>query len=632
MNHSSLVSANASRRGFTLVELMISIAISLLLVAGINAIFRTTAATIGSGQSTLQATRDLRNAFDTLNSDIGGMLDSGSLPYLLIYNQNQPAFRDAIDEKTDTDYKTILPEGPANTQVIFGSRDGVTSSSSPLNAYGGLPLIADNRNHRVDILSFFSSGRFRRQTGLESNPVGSNIANYQSTHQSDSAYIWYGHARLPQAVVPPLTSDIWLSQVGQYRPPGLTSLGGTPQTAASNPNGFYAKDWSLARRAILLSTPTPAPNGVPNVAAGSPIIPRTGPNGYIAQGYLNADPNANPVAGSPLPTLRPFEYGTPATYDGNINSNLPYPIQDSGCDLAGISLDAFLDRVKTATAFPPPLPAAQVPTRNPDWYLPLLTNGKQSVESTFRYAAKPWATRNTAAGAPFSPTQRRDDMALNSPIFMKGCSQFIVEFAGDYTTQIPAGNTPDAGKIIGQSSDHVLDFDIIFLPDGTKQSRIRWYGLPRHYGVDQFSTESDVRPIFDFMQDSSKCNIPLPTVIALPFEKIGYKAAPPSAFPQNRPNEVRSYTCAFSALDLQFPAKDDDPKYFSIDPLDPSNPQYAATTKVNAGPGRTAEPIGNAYPQGFMPWMIRVTMRVDDPNGRLPEGLTMQYIFNLRHK
>ena len=626
MNHSSLVSKNVSRRGFTLVELMISIAISLLLVAGINAIFRTTAATIGSGQSTLQATRDLRNAFDTLNSDISGMLDSGSLPYLLIYNQNQPAFRDKIDEKYDSTYLQTMTEAQANSEVIInGSRDGVTSPSN-IPVYGGLPLIADNRNHRVDILSFFSSGRFRRQTGLESEP-SANIANYQSTHQSDSAYIWYGHARLPQPVVPPANSDIWQTQVNQYRPPGLTSVGGVPQTAASNPNGFYAKDWSLGRRAILLSTPTPAPNGVPGVTAGSPIIPRTGPNGYIAQGYLNADPNANPVAApaaTRLPTLRPFEYGTPATYDGNVNSNLGYPIQDSGCDLAGISLDAFLDRVKTATAFPP---SPAIPVRRPNWYLPLLTTGgqpyaAQPVENTFRFAAKPWATRNTAAGAPFSPTQRRDDMALNSPIFMKGCSQFIVEFAGDYTTQIPAGNTPGAGKIIGQSSDHVLDFDIIFLPDGTKQSRIRWYGLPRHYGVNQLSNIADVRPIFDFMTDPSTCNIPIGTVIPLPFEKIGYTAAP-IAFPQIRPKEVRSYACAFSALDLQFPAEGDDPKFLGTDP---------ASIKVNAGPGHTSETLATAYPQGFMPWMIRVTMRVDDPNGRLPEGLTMQYIFKLPHK
>jgi hypothetical protein len=29
--------------------------------------------------------------------------------------------------------------------------------------------------------------------------------------------------------------------------------------------------------------------------------------------------------------------------------------------------------------------------------------------------------------------------------------------------------------------------------------------------------------------------------------------------------------------------------------------------------------------------MIRITVRLDDPAGRLPDGQTMEYIFNLPH-
>ncbi len=601
MNPSPLVPANASRSGFTLIELMISIAISLLLVAGINAIFRTTAATIGSGQALIQTTRDLRNAFDTFDSDFGGMLDSGSQPLLMIYNQNQPGFLDKVDEKYDTNYNATLAEGQANFQAVSGSRDGISPTSSP-PLYGNMPLIADNRNQRVDIVSFFSSGHFRRQTGLQVDP-GPDTATYQSLYTSDTAYIWYGHLDQPD------NNPLYWQDPRTFRPPGMTAAGAprlpgalSPQTSVTNPNGFYGNQKILGRMAILL--------GSPAQSGANKFIPASNPHqAYLDPGVLPANPTVSQL-------MQPFSFDTRTTFDG-VTQIPNYFIQGSRCDLAGISLSDYSQRVMVASLLNPT-------TRDPTWYYPLLSrvlpNASPVTQDTFRFAGKPWATRNYAGSvppAPLIPADRRDDMALSAPIFMKGCSQFIVEFAGDYTTQVDAPTAVNHGQITGEASDGKLDFDSVVLPNNTKQSRIRWYGLPRSYGD---TINADVRPIFAFMKDG---NVNVSAIAAkvlnpLPFEKLGYAsgAAAPDAFPKNRVAEVRSYVCAWNPYDLQFP--------LTADPL--SAPLVTVPTAT--GP----KPMSEAYPNGLMPWMIRLTIRVDDPNGRLPEGQTIQYIFNLPHK
>ena len=593
MNPSPLVPANASRSGFTLIELMISIAISLLLVAGINAIFRTTAATIGSGQALIQTTRDLRNAFDTFDSDFGGMLDSGSQPLLMIYNQNQPGFLDKVDEKYDTNYNATLAEGQANFQAVSGSRDGISPTSSP-PLYGNMPLIADNRNQRVDIVSFFSSGHFRRQTGLQVDP-GPDTATYQSLYTSDTAYIWYGHLDLPDNV-----PGNW-QKPGTFLPHGMTSLSGVPQTSLTNPNGFYGNQKILGRMAILL--------GSPAQSGANKFIPASNPHqAYLDPGVLPANPTVSQL-------MQPFSFDTRTTFDG-VTQIPNYFIQGSRCDLAGISLSDYSQRVMVASLLNPT-------TRDPTWYYPLLSrvlpNASPVTQDTFRFAGKPWATRNYAPPAPPGPlnaADRRDDMALSAPIFMKGCSQFIVEFAGDYTTQVDAPAAVNHGQITGEASDGKLDFDSVVLPNNTKQSRIRWYGLPRSYG-DSIPVRVDVRPIVAFMNDPA-FSVFSGSAPALPFEKLGYASGPaaPDAFPKNRVAEVRSYVCAWNPYDLQFP--------LTADPL--SAPLVTVPTAT--GP----QPMSKAYPNGLMPWMIRLTIRVDDPNGRLPEGQTIQYIFNLPHK
>ena len=61
-----------------------------------------------------------------------------------------------------------------------------------------------------------------------------------------------------------------------------------------------------------------------------------------------------------------------------------------------------------------------------------------------------------------------------SPYFLQHCSQFIVEYAGDYLTQDNTTSST-AGSITALGSDGVIDYYY----DANKNKRIRWYGMPR---------------------------------------------------------------------------------------------------------------------------------------------------------
>src|SRR5689334_10526929 len=51
-----------------------------------------------------------------------------------------------------------------------------------------LPTTPNDRAHRLDTMSFFSRGRFERQTG--------NDDEFVSDMSSNEAWIWYGHLRM----------------------------------------------------------------------------------------------------------------------------------------------------------------------------------------------------------------------------------------------------------------------------------------------------------------------------------------------------------------------------------------------------------------------------------------------------
>src|SRR5205814_5458639 len=124
------------------------------------------------------------------------------------------------------------------------------------------------------------------------------------------------------------------------------------------------------------------------------------------------------------------------------------------------------------------------------WYFPLVVNNpaqsggtsqnypaNMTPEMAFRYFCKPWPTKDNSKAAD-PALAMHDELAQASPIFLRGCSQFVVEFAGDYMNQ------PNTGPWkLGE--DGQLDYEIVpkdpANPGLGTMARIRWYGLDRRY-------------------------------------------------------------------------------------------------------------------------------------------------------
>ena len=60
-------------------------------------------------------------------------------------------------------------------------------------------------------------------------------------------------------------------------------------------------------------------------------------------------------------------------------------------------------------------------------------------------------------------------LAEMAPYYLQHCSQFIVEYAGDYMQQDQYGNMTNLGP----------DGQIDFYLDANGNKHIRWYGMPR---------------------------------------------------------------------------------------------------------------------------------------------------------
>src|SRR5579862_1446432 len=83
---------------FTLVELMISVALALALILGINEVFALTAKTVGAGQAMSSAYQSDRGASIIMAHDVADMASNSPL---IITGQYLSAFRSAQDQQAN---------------------------------------------------------------------------------------------------------------------------------------------------------------------------------------------------------------------------------------------------------------------------------------------------------------------------------------------------------------------------------------------------------------------------------------------------------------------------------------------------------------------------------------------------
>ena len=194
-----------------------------------------------------------------------------------------------------------------------------------------------------------------------------------------------------------------------------------------------------------------------------------------------------------------------------------------------------------------------------------------------------------------------ENLGLTNPILVKSCTNFIVEFAGDYLNQdSTTGAVTDsyihltqaaitAPSSVGTislatagSTDGQIDYNLKTV-GGVTTKQIRWYGMPRSTtgNASINAANGDVVPLRDYWPAA-----------------YGYKAP----FEVYEPTTTASsdYTGTVTSGNAMTVVSGNNPRYICAwGPKDPK------------------------------PKMIRITMIVDDPQGRLGDGQTYEYIFTL---
>jgi prepilin-type N-terminal cleavage/methylation domain-containing protein len=461
--------------GFTLTELMVAVALVLVIMLGVNYVFKMTTDTIGAGMAVSAVTRDQKAARRVIETDVAGL--SPTSPALVIWGKATAGYLDRAAIDAD-------------------------------------PGLADPEYFRTDRLGYFSEGTFVRQTA--------NNGSLYSPLTSEKAYIWFGHLLLPDNSATPL-----------YIIPGA----GTQQT---NPNNFFARQWAMGRVVTLLKQKTS-----PSTAYPTPSIYSSGTTAgtFVDQSYIE-----DPGPGSPFPVA----YNAPA----HIADGTPAPvqIQNARYDLAGFD-DADI--------------WAAVTTK-----LGLSATWWDATGLGFRFECDPYPSRPlTSAGA-----------AKSSPQFLPGCTDFVVEFAGDYLIQlwdVNVNGTPDEavgdadqptyGQVTGVGQDGRID-----MPRVNGVMRIAWYGFPRDANGDGVLKYGDPAP-------------------------------------------VRWYANAAPAV-------------FEREALDAQPPGFASAAGVNFKTyAATANPYVTAWTDAqaadLWPKLIRITYTLQDPSGRINNPQPVELIF-----
>jgi hypothetical protein len=262
-------------------------------------------------------------------------------------------------------------------------------------------------------------------------------------------------------------------------------------------------------------------------------------------------------------------------------------------DVAPVTLDQF--RQTTNAAYDPgggqPL--------NFNWFRPMEFGGGQEM----RFWCRPTVIRPMGYA----------ELSATAPIFIANCTQFIVEYAGDYLNQDPttgavdpalqnvsvsqSDGTYDAtkfgvadavnpadGSIIHGKTDGQIDYILDKSADTNNNDptkwvrRIRWYGLPRDVNEDGIIDSFDVVPLAD--------------VLVANGIQVNSKAVERASWEKDLPPAA--------------PSKD----YANLPNTQAPGFRYTCAWRNDAPP------------------MIRILIKIGDPTGKLQDGQWYEYVLS----
>jgi len=227
-----------------------------------------------------------------------------------------------------------------------------------------------------------------------------------------------------------------------------------------------------------------------------------------------------------------------------------------------------------------------------------------------------------------------ESMAKMMPVLLNNCSQFAVEYAGDFITQDNDQYVLQNGVLVQNENwgnatalgpdgviDYVVDHSKVTSNDYNVGASTRWYGLPR-----------------DTAKAPSEINGGPPVI-------RGYSSAGVS-WQRDLKTRTQAYTSEISANELidvcplrdvvasiPNPSNGNRPLYPNfngtdfereVPPYVPGGDYYSAM--IGAPP-----PARNAFRYTCVwvnssPKMIRIALKLEDPAGRLPEGQWYEYV------
>lgn len=513
--------------GFTLVEVMISIAIALILILGISQIFGLAQRTTGAGAAVLSTSESNRGALSTLTTDFRMMTNGTDSPALIIVSYPVAAFRNRQDQaqniaKTD-------PRTP-NDPVTPNSPISLTSPLAQASA-------VNSRIHRVDRITFAMRGLFARQTG--------DAPNLTSATSAREAFITFGHLALPNN-----------ASVAGWTPNKMNTLTyfNPGDQSANNDNNRFASDWILGREVTLLIQN-------PNTAT---------------------DPDSFPGPARPWMRTTPIPLSlTPANQTARTGDRTL--VWTSRYDLAATSIDQMYKFLAFMAQFPTVL-----------WWQDMsgitVNTTTGAITADRRYVANPFVKQWTPATGVPAATWMSAAAAQNYPVYIRGCTQFIVEFAGDFFTQDASGTITAA--VPDGDIDYVVDNPGPGVPPAQQARHIRWYGFPRDTNGDGLINKSDgTNSTIPFAHDV----VPARDMMGAPL--LFERTVPPAStndYSQNYPMPAPSTT----------------------------GPEWGPAYVCAWGPDTDAKGVPR-------PKMIRITISIDDPTGHLNTEQTYQYVFTL---
>jgi type II secretory pathway pseudopilin PulG len=549
-----LRSIRSSRAAFTLVELMISIAMVVLLMIGIHQVFKMSSDTIGIGHAVGDMSRSNRSVQAIFHDDFQRVVRNSPLFIIRsgVVNTVGPpttygAFNSEADRLTDRD-------GDPLTQDLDGDGNEGPDNGWGSSSYGEETRLSiyNNRNHRVDVIGFPARGFFRRHTA--------NDGMYSSTVTSQDAFIFYQHLALPPVTAVDPT---------RYHNPG--------ERVAENVSNLFGSQFILGRVALLMRDPS--------------TFVSTGPT--AEQHIMRTVPGAGP------PNLTPLHWDSQATQ----NTNPITRITSSRFDLLGASLEQLrqdVSDIRNSVASPDGLGSTWWQTlcyRRPTPTAP----GTPVIlaDPVARFECNPRITKPITSEA----------MAKAMPVLLPNCSQFIVEYAGDFVSQIPqfdpatnAFNGNAWGEVTSAQPDGVIDFVV----DHTNSTptvvnlaaRTRWYGLPRDTNGDRFIPGFSTSP----------------GVAAPAFRPADYNSG------SRHPNEMVDVVPLWDILKTISSTADPAPHEREV-PIPAPGGDYGAIPIADGPAFRYTCVWSNSSPS-----MIRIVLKLEDPAGRLPDGQWFEYV------